>query len=447
MEQSSPRFSYRYYATLRDNEVLNGVAARFSLSMNTTTNDGVARVAGELISGNYFGVIGVGTQIGRPLTPEDDRSPGAHAVAVISDGLWKRSFGADPFVLGREIRINDHPFTIVGVAVKGFTGTDMGAPTDVWVPMMMQREVGRDLLTKASTNWLQIVGRLKSGSNAERAAAELNAYVDRRAQAAQTSAPGTNRRRILLQPGDKGDSAIRRDLGPALKVLLLLTALALLLACVNVASLLIVRSVAREREFAVRLALGARRSRLVRQLLTETLVLATLGGMVGLLIAPWAAGLLVASRPNLGIDASVDMRVIIFGLAAWALTGVFVGQAPILASSRIGLAQVFANHARTGRGAPSRVTVHDFVVTFQIALSLVILIGAGLFVQSLRGLSAIDPGFRADRLLVMAVDPGSAGYDEHPARQFLARRARSRGQDSWRRERIARQDRPYGIRP
>ena len=178
------------------------------------------------------------------------------------------------------------------------------------------------------------------------------------------------------------------------------------------------RSVAREREFAVRLALGARRSRLVRQLLTETLVLATLGGMVGLLIAPWAAGLLVASRPNLGIDTSVDMRVIIFGLAAWALTGVLVGQAPILASSRIGLAQVFANHARTGRGAPSRVTVHDFVVTFQIALSLVILIGAGLFVQSLRGLSAIDPGFRADRLLVMAVDPGSAGYDEHRRDSF-----------------------------
>jgi predicted permease len=409
LEQQSPRFSYPFYTSLRGNPILNGVTARFSLGVNTEFNGQIARVSAELVSGNYFTVVGAGAQIGRAFRPEDDQTPGAHAVAVIGEGFWRRSFGSDPTVLGRVIEINNHAFTIVGVAAKDFRGTDMGAPTDIWLPMMMQREVGRDLLTEAGTNWLEIIGRLNSGMNLERAGAELTTYFQRRAPELQAEFPG---RRLILVAGDKGYSPTRRELGPALRVLLALTALALVLACVNVASLLVVRSTAREKEIAVRLALGAGRSRLTRQLLTETLMLAALGGTAGLLVAPWAARLLLASQPHLsGIDATLDLQVLAFGLAASVLTGLVVGQAPIAATSRIGLTQAFESSSGRLAARSRGFTVHDAVVTFQIAMSLAMLISAALLVQSLRSLNSVDPGFRADNLLLVTMDPGAAGYE------------------------------------
>ena len=405
-----PRFSYPFYALLSGSDVLSGMAAHFAIPLNATTNDGAARVRGELVSGTYFGVLGAATRLGRPLTPDDDRTPGSRAVAVISDRFWQRSFGSDPSVLGRDVRINNHAFTIIGVAARGFTGTEVGLPTDIWIPMMMQKEIGRDLLTETRTNWLEIIGRLKAGQSPERAGAELAAYIDRRAEATQATPPG---KRVLLLPAEKGNSALRNQLGPALSVLFALTGLALVLACINVASLLVVRTVAREKEISVRLALGARRSSLVRQFLTETIVLAGLGGTAGLLAAPWAAGMLVALQPGLlDVDPSLDLRVLLFGLGVCLLTGLLVGLAPILASRRVRV-QIPGNPS-TGLRTHPRLTVHHVIVTCQIAVSLILLIGAALFVQSLRNLSSIDPGFRADRLLLISVDPGSAGYD--PAR-------------------------------
>jgi predicted permease len=195
-------------------------------------------------------------------------------------------------------------------------------------------------------------------------------------------------------------------------VLLALTALALVLACVNVASLLAVRSTAREKEIAVRLALGAGRSRLTRQLLTETLVLAALGGTAGLLVAPWAARLLVASQPHLsGIDATLDMRVLAFGIAATVLTGLVVGQAPIVATSKVGLTQAFESSSGRPAAKSRGFTLHDAIVTFQIATSLAMLISAALLVQSLRSLNSVDPGFRADDLLLVTLEPAVAGYE------------------------------------
>lgn len=401
LTEQSPRFSYPFYASLQDNHVLDGVAARFSMGITTDFGGRIARVSGELVSGNYFSVVGAGTQIGRTLTPEDDRTPGAPGVAVISDGFWRRDFGADPFVLGRDIRVNNHTFTIIGVAAKSFGGTDVGSPTDIWLPVTMQREVGRDFLTDARTNWLEIIGRLSSGKTLERAGEELTTYFRRRAPDLQAHFP---ERRLMLLRG------VRRELGPALQVLLALTALALVLACLNVASLLVVRSAAREKEIAVRLALGARRSRLTRQLLTETLLLAAIGGTAGLLVAPSAARVLVASLPHrLNIDASLDMRVLMFGLVVSVLAGLFVGQAPIFASRKVGLTQAFGICAWT---TPSRrLTAHDLVVTFQIATSLAMLISAALLVQSVRSLSSVDPGFRADDQILVSLDPKAAGYD------------------------------------
>jgi predicted permease len=408
---SSPRFSYPFYAALADNSILAGLAARFVLPVNVGIDGSASRVRGELVSGTYFGVLGAAAHIGRPLTAADDRIPGSHPVAVIGAGLWKRSFGSDPGVLGRTITINNHPFSIVGVADRRFTGTEVGFTTDVWIPMAMQKEVGRDLLKEPRTNWLEMVGRLKPGQSAGSAAADLTAYLERPEAAAATAKPGQERRFVLL-PAGKGFSPIRRELGPSLQTLVVLTGLALVLACINVASLLVVRSVAREQEFAVRLALGARRSSLIRQVLTETIVLAILGGAAGLTIAPWAAGLLLASQPDGPvIDSALDLRVFGFGFAVSMLSALLVGLAPVLVARKVGLSTVRGDRADATLTTRRSVTVRDVIVTGQVAVSLVMLISAALFVQSLRNLHAIDTGFDSGDLLLMSVDPGSAGYD------------------------------------
>jgi putative ABC transport system permease protein len=410
-QEPSPRFSYPFYTVLKDATTLNGMTARFALALNANLNGEPTRVRGELVSGNYFAVIGAGTSIGRAFTAQDDRTPGAHPVAVISEGLWRREFGSDPSVAGRTVGVNDTIFTIVGVAAKGFTGTDVGSPTDLWVPMMMQREVGRDLLTNAETNWIEIIGRLRPGVSAERAAAELSQFVER-AQALQALPLRAESRRIVLAPGGKGSSGLRREIGPALRVLSALTLLALILTSVNVAGLLAVRSEARQKEIAVKLALGARRGRLAWQFATETLLLALLGGTAGLLVAPWAAGFLAAAQPDrLGIDPGLDFRVFAFGLAMSVVTGLCVSQAPILACRKITFPHASGSPPKTAPGAHRRFSTHDVIVTCQMAASLAMLISAALLIQSLKGLSSVDPGFRAGGLLLMSADPAAAGYD------------------------------------
>ena len=407
LTQPSPRFSYPFYTILRENNVL-AVTARAGAAMNATVDGQMVRVTGELVSGSYFGVLGATTGMGRPLSLADDRSPGAHPVAVISHRFWERTFAADPFVIGRPIELNRQTFSIVGVAARGFGGTDVGSPTDIWLPMAMQRELGRDLMTEARTNWLEIIGRLNAGVTRERAAEQLTAHVQRRRVELP---PQVDTRRIVLVAGDRGNSAVRTELGPALAVLMALTGLALALACINVASLISVRSAAREKEIAIRLSLGASRSRLTRQLLTEGLVLAALGGSAGLLVAPWAARLLLASQSRpLGIDASLDARILMFGLVVSMLTGILVSLAPVIASRKVRLADSSGDCSpRVSR----RLTLHDLIVTLQIAMALAMLVSAALFVQSLRSLNSVDPGFRADNLLLAALDPKAAGYESN----------------------------------
>jgi predicted permease len=373
------------------------VTARAGVPLSAAVNGQILRVKGELVSGSYFSVLGAGTQLGRPLFADDDSGPGASLAAVISDSFWRRTFGADASVVGSRLQLDAQAFTIVGVAAKGFTGTDVGVSTDVWLPMTMRR-------TDARTNWLEIIGRLTPGRTREQAAEALTAHLQRRASELP---PQVATRRIVLMPGDQGNSAARRELGPALAVLMALTGLALALACINVASLVAVRSAAREKEIAIRLALGAGAPRLTRQLLTEGLVLAALGGAAGLLLAPWVARVLVASQSRaLDIDAGLDVRVLMFGLVVSALTGVIVSLAPILASRRV-------------RIAPARrLTAHDLIVTLQLAMALAMLISAALFVQSLRSFNSVDPGFRANGLLLATLDPKSAGYDSNRIEGF-----------------------------
>jgi predicted permease len=403
LTQPSPRFSYPFYAVLRDNPVLNGVAARSGTVVNATVNGQSLRARRELVSGNYFAVLGAGTQAGRPLSPEDDGTPGAHAVAVISEPFWRRTFASDPAIIGREVQLNTQAVTIVGVAARGFTGIDVAMPTDIWVPFAM---ADRRVLTDARTNWIEIVGRLRPGLAREPAAEALTRHLQHRASELPPQAPI---RRIVLMPGDRGSSSRRGELRSALMVLLALTALALALACVNVACLAAVRSAGREQEIAIRLAVGARRSRLERQLLTEGLVLAAIGGAAGVLIAPWAATVVVAAQSTaLPVDPGLQPRVLAFGVVVSLLTGGIVALLPILASRRIGLA---SRPERVPGPTSRRLTAHDVIVTLQIAMALAMLISASLLVQSLRGFNSVDPGFRADNLLLATLDPRAAGYD------------------------------------
>lgn len=409
LTQAGPRFSYPFYAVLRDNDVLNGLAARFALGLNLTVNGQTLRANGELVSGNYFDVVGVAARSGRLLSAADDRTPGAHAVAVISERFRRRTFAGDPSVVGRQVLVNDHRFAIVGVAQESFTGTDPGGSTDIWIPLAMQREAGRDLLTDPRTNWLEMMGRLHPGVTREAAAGGLNGYVRQRAGDVPAQAAV---RSLVLLPGGRGSSPLRRELGSALLMLSALTGLALALACVNVSCLAAVRSAAREKEIAIRVALGARRSRLTRQLLTEGLVLAALGGAASLLIAPWLARSLAAIRTTpLAIDAGLDPRVLGFIVVVSLLTGVMIALVPIFAARRVKFAHT-ADRPWTATGAASRRPgAHDLIVAVQVAMALAMLITSALLVQSLRSLRSVDPGFRADNLLLVSLDAAAAGYD------------------------------------
>ena len=415
LTRSSPRFSYPFSAILRESPVLAGIAARAATPLNVTLHGQTSRAGGELVSGNYFEVLGARAKAGRLLAAGDDRTPGAHPVAVISEPYWMRTFAADPLVVGRTVLLNSQPFAIVGVAGDGFIGTDIGLPADIWIPLTMQREVGRNLLTEAGTNWLEMVGRLRPGQSREQAAEALGRYVDQRASELPRTVPI---RRVVLIPGGKGSSPAQGERRSALMVLFALSGLAMALACVNVACLAAVRTASREKEMAIRLAIGARRSRLERQLLTEGLVLAALGGIAGVLIAPWTARALVATQFSASaIEPSFDPRVLGFGLVVTALTGVVIALVPIAGLRRLRLAPGSARPGSASVGR-RRLSAHDAIVALQIAMALSMLISAAFLVQSLRRFNSVDPGFRADNLLLASLDPRAAGYDANRIEGF-----------------------------
>lgn len=411
LTQPSPRFSYPFYTVVRQNTILNGVAARSALGVNVTVDGQTLRASGELVSGNYFEVLAATTDVGRPLFPEDDSTPGGHPVAVISGPFWKRAFASDPAIVGRTVLVNGQVFTIVGVSANGFTGTDVGLPADIWVPLAMQRAVGRSLMTDARTNWLEMIGRLRTGQGREQSAEALNRDLQERASGLP---PQASVRLMVLVPGDRGSSPALGERKTALLITFALTGLALALAAVNVAGLAAVRSTARDKEMAIRLAIGASRSRLACQLLTEGLVLAALGGVAALLMVPWTARALVtAYSTQLASEPTLDPRVLVFVVLASVLVGFTVAVVPIVASRQVRLTPGSESSGTSDARASRRLTAHDAIVALQIAMALSMLISAGLLVQSLRGFNSVDPGFRADNLLLTSLDPRAAGYESN----------------------------------
>jgi macrolide transport system ATP-binding/permease protein len=408
-------FSYPQYATLRDHaRSFDGLAAWGGITASLHAGDSAELVPGIIATGNLFDVLGVQPALGRLLGPGDDVTPGAHPVVVIAYDFWQTRFGGRHDVIGREIRLNGHVFTIVGVAPAGFPGPQLGNVRQIYVPMMMQAiarpprarysgEHNPDLLQHATNSWLFGVGRLKPDVTLERAGAELDSALAEFFRTRVKLPPAATPPRVTLRSMDDPDLGPRPQLRSAALLLGGVVATVLLIACANIANLLLSRAAGRRRELAVRLALGASRGRLLQQLLTESVLLSLIGGIAGVTLA-WALLQAFAAAPPpagalpLPLDFAMDRRVLAFALLLSSLTGILCGAVPALAASR----PIMGPALRTSSGGSEpgrRFDIKKVFVVAEVALSLLLLIAAGLFVRSLRSARAIDPGIDVDRLV------------------------------------------------
>jgi predicted permease len=406
-------------------------AATRTARMNATIDGApAAEIAqGQLVSGEYFSALGVHAALGRLFTADDNRTVGGHPVAVLSYGFWLRRFAASPNILGQGIGLNGAHFTIVGVAPPGFSGVWADAPADVWIPVMMQAAV-RYAGNRSSHNgdddkpwppqeqilWLDILVRLPADRMASERAHLSVAFHQELTHVAQLYGDDVARRRAILaqhmelDPCGRGFSRLRQQFARPLVVLLAMVGLVLLIACANVANLLLARASSRQREIAVRLSIGAGRGRLVRQFLTESIVLAVLGALAGLLLARGATAFMVGQvLGNSPLSVSPDLRVILFTLAITLLTGLLFGLLPAIRGTRVELSTAMKSGVRAVHGG-SKSGGMKLLVASQVALSLVLLVISGLFARSFRHLLDLDPGFDRESVLAIRVDPRTAGF-------------------------------------
>ena len=419
-------FSYPMYAELRDrNEVLSELAAYVQQPFSMSDGKETERLIGQIVSGNYFAALGVRPALGRFFLPEEDRTPGTHPVAVISHGLWRRRFGADPAAIGRTISLNGYGFTVVGVTPAEFTGTARGTVNDVYAPAMMQTQAqpGRNSkLNDRGSGWLRLIGRLKPNASREQAQTALTTLTE----GAKKTFPGsTDPAKVFLMDGSRGYTDRVKDFSPRLKLLMGVVGFVLAVACANVANLLLARASARRKEIAVRLAIGASRFRIVRQLLTECMILTALGAGGGLLIAVWLTNLLLGFQQQshlipLTFDGGIDARALGFTLGLSLLTGIVFGLAPALQASKPDFVAALKDDTPGPGAGARRWNLRNLLVVAQVALSLIVLIGAGLCVKSLRGLQAIDPGFEPAKVMTASFDLSLNRYDETRGQQFFA---------------------------
>jgi len=420
----------------KDNDVLSGLAASASegpkLSVGIENQGQISEGAPlqiGLVSGSYFSVLGITPLLGRLFTTEVDAVRDANPVAVVSYRFWQDQLEGSPAALGRKIRIRGTWFDVIGVTPPAFSGETVGLSTGVWVPLTMQSEIypGRDFLSLEAkpfhkTEWLQSIGRLKQGVGIEKANANINAVFQQILQS-QTGQMSAEERRTFMNQhlavveGSRGASTLRADFSKPLQILMAVVGLILLLACANVANILLVRSVARQKELAVRATMGAGAWRLIRQLLTESILLATIGGAFGLLLARWAVAALVrlvsGGASLIPLDVRLDSRVLIFTLSIAVLTGTLFGLVPALRAARLDLNSILKGTSRGITGGSSqtgRVPVAKILVVAQVALSLVLLVVAGLFLRSFKNLAKVQLGYDSDHLLYFGVSPLSYGY-------------------------------------
>lgn len=426
--------SFRRYEQYRSIVPAEALAAMTPITrLYVSAGDQPEPVSAQLVSGNWFRVLRVGTRAGRPLDVEDGRPPDGAAVAVLSDAFWDRRFGRDPGVIGSTIRVNGTPIRVIGVAEAGFRGLTVGQSVDLWAPVTMQnatRYIGNFSATDAhlekpwllqdGIRWLTLVARVPPAASARASAAidrqfrsELELQLPKLDSLQRVHAL---REHLTLAPIPRGFSSLRGVFEDPLRVLLASVGLVLLIACANLAGLFLARNAARSHESAIRISLGARRSRLVRQVLTETVTVAALGGALSLLVAYWGTNMLVraaSSGPRpIPLDVSVDVPVIAFTLGVSLLTGLLVGMLPALRVSQSGLYQLFRSGGRVaGSRGSHRLPLGRALVVGQIALSLVLVVAAGIFVQTLRNLLHIDPGYEHEHVITARIDVRAARYE------------------------------------
>ena len=394
----------------------------FDMEGMSLTHEGRAdRAWGLIVSGNYFEALQVRPAAGRFFLPEEDRTPDTHPVVVLSYDFWQRRFGGNAGVVNRSVEINKHPFTVIGIAPQGFKGTQNGLAMDLYVPVMMSNKVknARVDFTSHGNHWLASLARLKPGVTVQQAQAEMdriNADLGR-------EFPESNETKgTRLDPLWRAQRGATQVLGPIIAVLMGVVALVLLIACANVANLLLARAVGRRREIAIRLSLGAGRARLLRQLLTESLLLAAMGGIGGLLVAYWTKDLFSVFIPPTDFPVSVefhtDLRVLGFTAAVALVTGLLFGLVPALQATRPDVVPALKDESAGAGGARGKSRLRGALVVAQVSLSLVLLIAAGLFLRSLSNAQSVSPGFHPENMLIAGVDLFPNGYTPERGRIF-----------------------------
>jgi len=432
--------SYPDYLDLRDSaDAFSGLAAHAYVNALLTRGGGSESIMGEIVTANYFDVLGARTALGRTFLPEEDRIPGTHPVVILSHGSWQRRLGGDPGVIGKTLKLSGLDYTVVGVAPADFTGPMPGLEPEFWVPTMMVEQLsvtgvqartgtgtptGRTRLERRGSRWLFVKGRLAPDHTIEEARAQVETLMAR----LEKEYPDTNDKveaALLPARAVRIHPMVDGILNPAAALLLGAVGLVLLVACANVANMLLSRATARRKEIAIRLALGASRWRLMRQLLTESVLLATLGGAAGLLMAFWASRLLSAALPTLPLPLrfvfDLDVRVLLFALAASLGTSLLFGLAPAFQASRPDLVPALKDEVAGPEPLRRRIGFRNILVVGQLGLSLVLLIAGALLLRGLERAHQTDPGFDPDRLVNLTFNLKMNGYSLEQATAFQRR--------------------------
>jgi predicted permease len=419
-------FSYPLYKDLRDRStVFDGVIARAGAAVSVSDGGTSERARAELVSGNFFRVLGLPALAGRAIVPEDDAAPGAHPVVMLSAAYWNRRFGGGPTVVGRKILVNGNPMTVIGIVPPSFHSIVSGSAPDLFVPIAMKRQITPtfDGLDDFRFSWLTVFARVKPGISMAQAQAGTSTVfrsllADLLARYGRMRSPRAEQMflsmKLDLLSAAQGVNELRRQFRTVLLALMAMVALVLLIACANVAGLLTARATGRRREIAVRLAMGVGRLRLVRQLLVECVVLALAGGLLGLVVAQWTIRGLLRFMAGDGLDdvlsAAIDARIFQFNLVLSLLTGLLFGLVPALQATRVQVAATLKDQSAGAGSGTGQARFRRVLVVAQVALSLLLLVGSGLFTRSVANLLRVDTGFRADDVLTFAVDPTLKGY-------------------------------------
>jgi predicted permease len=416
-------FSYPDFNDYRkQNKVLADLTVFNKTELQLKTDQGSERVKCEYVGGNYFDFLGVAAAQGRTFSPEEDSTQGTQPVVVISETFRRRKFG-DENPIGKTVTLNDVPLTVVGIAPESFRGMSLETPTDIWVPVLMHPQIAQSTsIDKRAGRLLNLIARTKAGIPVEQSERDFDAVVQRIKEANTPTGTITkglpfSEQHVKFEPVGKGISVLRKRFASPLKLLMTVVALVLIIACANIGGLLLARGISRRKEMAIRLSLGANSWRVARQLLTESLLLALVGGAGGLLVAPWIVSLIVNSQSQLDVASTLlggtlDKRVFVFTALSTLIAGLLFGVLPAWQSSKAELVPMLKDEGSFSNQRDRRFNFRSVLVVGQLALAIVVLVGAGLCVKSLRNLLAIDPGYRTENVLVVPFELDEKKYDD-----------------------------------